>query len=208
MPPSRWEWSANQHQGVYSSEPVEGQLEVPPLQEEVVELVSGDGEVPEDVPMDPEPSPQTGPHSLPLPSVPISVAQEEHEQGEPVLETPLVGSVTQELHQGWRQHSGDTLMALRGSGTADQVLELGTLGEGLLHDTSKPPDGALPYHRMVGRASGLLRLTGRQQHALVVTFCHSFRSEADKTYQRSSLPHRTPAARLGCHLPPLFQVRG
>ena len=47
----------------------------------MVELDSGDKEVPDDVPMDPEPSPQTGPHSLPLPPEPMSVAQEEHERG-------------------------------------------------------------------------------------------------------------------------------
>ena len=86
--------------GSFISEPVEGQLKVPPLQEEVVELDSGDEEVPEDVPMDPEPSPQAGPHSLPLPSVPMSVAQEEHERGEPVLETQPVGSVRSGARDG------------------------------------------------------------------------------------------------------------
>ena len=67
--------------GSSSSEPVEGQLEVPPLQEEVVELVSGDREVPDDIPMDPEPSPQTRSHSLPLPPEPMSVAEEQLERG-------------------------------------------------------------------------------------------------------------------------------
>ena len=79
MPPSRWEGPINQHQGVSSSESVEGQLEVPPQQKRVVELDAGFKAVPEDAPMDPEPGPQTGPHSLPLPPEPRSVGQEEHE---------------------------------------------------------------------------------------------------------------------------------
>ena len=58
---------------------MEGQLEVPPQQKRDVELDAGFKEVPEEAPMDPESSPQTGPHSLPLPPEPMSVGQEEQE---------------------------------------------------------------------------------------------------------------------------------
>ena len=61
--------------GSSNGEPVEGQLEFPPLRKggRVGRWSQGC------FPMDPEPSPQTGPHSLHLPPEPMSGGQEEHE---------------------------------------------------------------------------------------------------------------------------------
>ena len=74
-----------------------------------------------------------------------------------------------------------------GSGTEDQM-GLGTPGEGLLHDTFKPPDGVRPYHRMVGRVSSLPRLSGSLQHALIATSRHSFKTMPPRQWQTSGIP--------------------
>ena len=66
-----------------------------------------------------------------------------------------------------------------GLGTEDQT-GLGTPGEGLLHDTFKPPGGVRPYHRMVGRVSSLPRLSESYQPALIVTSRHSLKIEVHR----------------------------